>query len=125
VKGFGWIVGFHAVPGDDETVMRPDTPDDVLLDALLDREGRVALCGHTHLPMDRRLDGWRWVNVGSVGLPFDGDPRACYALLHFDGGRLHVEHCRVQYDVQAVIDRLVAPNKAWVANILRTARPPG
>ncbi len=125
VDGFGWVVGFHAVPGDDEAVRRPDTPDDVLLDDLLDREGRVALCGHTHLPMDRALNGWRWINVGSVGLPFDGDPRACYAVLHFDGGALHVEHRRVAYDVDAVIKKLVAPNREWVANILRTARPPG
>ena len=124
VERFGWVIGFHAVPGDDETPRPPETPDDTLLDDLLDRQGKVALCGHTHLPMDRELGNWRWINVGSVGLPFDGDARACYALLHFEGAGLRVEHRRAAYDVGAVIDKLVAPNKEWVANLLRTARPP-
>lgn len=124
VEGFGWVVGFHAIPGDDEPMRWPDTPDDVLLDDLLDREGRLALCGHTHLPMDRQLDGWRWVNVGSVGLPMDGDPRACYAMLDFDGAAVNVAHRRVAYDVPSVVAKLVAPNRERIAHILRTATPP-
>ncbi|HEX5909327.1 MAG TPA: hypothetical protein VFY44_02465, partial [Thermoleophilaceae bacterium] len=39
--------------------------------------------------------GVRLVNPGSVGMPFDGDPRAAYAVLHDDG---RVEHRRVAYD---------------------------
>jgi diadenosine tetraphosphatase ApaH/serine/threonine PP2A family protein phosphatase len=45
------------------------------------------------------------VNPGSVGMPFDGDPRAAWAILHDDG---RVEHRRVGYDhagaAQAVRD---------------------
>jgi diadenosine tetraphosphatase ApaH/serine/threonine PP2A family protein phosphatase len=53
--------------------------------------------GHTHLPFARVSDvrGIELVNPGSVGMPFDGDPRAAYALLHADG---RVEHRRVRYD---------------------------
>jgi diadenosine tetraphosphatase ApaH/serine/threonine PP2A family protein phosphatase len=39
--------------------------------------------------------GIELVNPGSVGMPFDGDPRAAYALLHSDQ---RVERRRVAYD---------------------------
>lgn len=122
--GYGWAVGFHAAPGDDEMTLLPDTPDDVILDALLDRQGRLAFGGHTHLPMDRDLGAWRMVNPGSVGLPLDGDQRASYALVTFDGGAAQVDIRRVAYDVAAVIAALEAgdnPAKDWVIERLRTA----
>ena len=39
------------------------------------------------------------VNVGSVGQPRDGDPRACYVTLDGDTVRYH----RVEYDVEKVV----------------------
>ncbi|MEX1119259.1 MAG: hypothetical protein WEB60_10755, partial [Terrimicrobiaceae bacterium] len=38
------------------------------------------------------------VNVGSVGQPRDGDPRACYVVFRSDVGT--VEFRRVDYDIQ-------------------------
>jgi predicted phosphodiesterase len=127
VEGYGWLVGFHAAPDDDEMVLLPYTPDDVILDALLIREGKLAFGGHTHKPMDRDLGHWRFVNPGSVGLPFDGDQRASYALVTFAGGKASVETRRVEYDVEAVIARLEAKNhpaKEFAIARLRSAGPP-
>ena len=60
--------------------------------------------GHTHLPFVRQGPGGvELVNPGSVGMPFDGDPRAAYALLHDDG---RVEHRRVEYDHEASAARV-------------------
>jgi diadenosine tetraphosphatase ApaH/serine/threonine PP2A family protein phosphatase len=57
---------------------------------------RWVVFGHTHLPFWREGPGGvELVNPGSVGMPFDGDPRAAYALVHEDG---RVEHRRVEYD---------------------------
>ncbi len=42
------------------------------------------------------------VNVGSVGQPRDGDPRACYAVLEGDVVRFR----RVEYDVEATIRKI-------------------
>ena len=56
---------------------------------------RRLVFGHTHLPFRRDRDGIELVNPGSVGMPFDGDPRAAYALVHADGA---IEHRRVAYD---------------------------
>ena len=63
------------------------------------------LFGHTHLPF-RRISahgGIELVNPGSVGMPFDGDPRAAYALVHPDR---RVEHRRVAYDHAASAARV-------------------
>jgi 3',5'-cyclic AMP phosphodiesterase CpdA len=64
VKDYGWVIGYHAIPGDDEAMLRPDTPQEEALDALLDREGRLGIGGHIHIQMDRNLGRWRVVNVG-------------------------------------------------------------
>ncbi len=62
------------------------------------------MCGHTHLAFAREsAGGLKVVNPGSVGMPFDGDHRAAYAVLS-DGGR--VEHRRVPYDHQASADAI-------------------
>ena len=39
------------------------------------------------------------INVGSVGQPRDGDPRAAYGLLDLEQGRIRLR--RVAYDVEA------------------------
>lgn len=62
------------------------------------RERRVVF-GHTHLQFARTtVAGVELVNPGSVGMPFDGDPRAAYALLQDDD---RVELRRVAYDYEA------------------------
>ncbi len=40
----------------------------------------VIVFGHTHVPYTKTVDGVLFVNVGSVGKPKDGDPRACYVV---------------------------------------------
>ena len=55
---------------------------------------------YTRAPQLRLRSGRRYlVNVGSVGQPRDGDPRAAYALFDTASGLL--EHVRVTYDVEA------------------------
>ena len=67
--------------------------------------------GHTHLQFMRRssVGGIELLNPGSVGMPFDGDPRAGYALV---GEDREVELRRVGYDrvasAAAVRDRFPA-----------------
>ena len=58
--------------------------------------------GHTHRPFIRRVGRLTVVNPGSLGVPIDGDPRACYALWR-DGD---VELKRVSYDVDRAVQRL-------------------
>jgi diadenosine tetraphosphatase ApaH/serine/threonine PP2A family protein phosphatase len=85
----------HGSPISDVRSFLPQAgPDeDELLDGFA--AGRL-IFGHTHLPFLRsRPDGVELVNPGSVGMPFDGDPRAAYAVIADDGT---VDHRRVAYD---------------------------
>ena len=83
------------------------------------REPRLVF-GHTHLPFRRisTTGGIELVNPGSVGLPFDGDQRAAYALVHPDR---RVEHRRVAYDHAASAARMRErwPGAAWADTVAR------
>ncbi len=74
---------------------------DAVLNTHLDVCGaRVLVCAHTHRAMVRKLGERRVVNVGSVGLPFNGDTRAQYAVFR-DGA---IELRQVAYDRDALLD---------------------
>jgi putative phosphoesterase len=62
----------------------------------------VLVFGHTHQPWVAEYGGVLFVNCGSVGKPKDGDPRASYAVLQLDDGRVVADIDRVEYDVGAV-----------------------
>ena len=102
-------------------------PDDVVtapvkIHQIFDRIEQRCFCGHTHVagvftdepdfypPSDLggdytfREDEKCIINPGSVGQPRDRDPRASYAIVHDD----RVEFVRLDYDIQAVIDKVNA-----------------
>lgn len=58
--------------------------------------------GHTHRPFVRRVDKLAVVNPGSMGMPVDGDPRACYAV--WEDGEVRLK--RVGYDIESAVKRL-------------------
>ena len=64
------------------------------------RAGDVVAFGHTHKPWHRLVEHVHFVNTGSVGRPKDGDPRAGYVILEFNGPEPTVEFRRVAYDVE-------------------------
>jgi diadenosine tetraphosphatase ApaH/serine/threonine PP2A family protein phosphatase len=108
----------HGSPISDVRSFAPQqqTEDEELLGSAT--ESRIVF-GHTHLPFRRTgPNNVELINPGSVGMPFDGDPRAAYALMHGDG---RVEHRRVAYDhaasAQAVQTRF--DNPAWTATVAR------
>ena len=78
----------------------PMTDDDTLREQI-GHPAPAALCvGHTHWPLVRRVDNTLVVNVGSVGLPFDGDSRASYGRLTWTAGDWQAEVIRLNYDRQ-------------------------
>jgi predicted phosphodiesterase len=91
---------WHGSPVSDVRSFTPDPGEDEaeLLDGVAEQR---LIFGHTHLPFRRRstVGGVELVNPGSVGMPFDGDHRAAYALLAGDGT---VTHRRVAYDHPSV-----------------------
>ncbi len=99
----------HANPWDLERPIVPKMSEAELDDLLRERgepDWEVLAFGHVHVPFVRRWRG-RWlVNVSSAGLPMDGDPRAVYAILTWDGRRWQATHQRVFYDVPVVAHQM-------------------
>jgi hypothetical protein len=80
--------------------------DSMLDDELIEhaREVKSVLCvGHTHIPFVREVDGKLVVNCGAVGMPFDRDPRASYALVEWSPEGWRAEIIRVPYDRDATL----------------------
>ena len=63
----------------------------------------AVVCGHTHMQFDRRIGGVRVVNAGSVGMPYEDEPAAYWALLGPG-----VELRRTHYDVEDAAARILA-----------------
>jgi predicted phosphodiesterase len=64
----------------------------------------VLVCAHTHRPFVTRVLGGQVVNIGSVGMPFNGDWRAQYAIFTCDdaAGTVDVALQQVAYDRDAL-----------------------
>lgn len=64
----------------------------------------VFLYGHTHIPVNKFIDGCLVINPGSVGQPRDGDSRASYATI--DPDNLEAEIHRVEYNIDQTRDNI-------------------
>ena len=61
----------------------------------------VLICGHTHVPYDRGIDGRSVINGGSVGKPKHGNPMACYVVIDVGADTVQSTFRFVEYDVEA------------------------
>jgi putative phosphoesterase len=64
----------HATPRDDEEILTRISSPERWADALAGVDAPLVVAGHTHQQDDRTVGGVRFVNAGSVGLPYEGDP---------------------------------------------------
>jgi diadenosine tetraphosphatase ApaH/serine/threonine PP2A family protein phosphatase len=120
------ILFVHASPSEPlkEYILPADAGSPDVMERIFSKLSWVGFGGHTHHPgiftEDGRfirqsslngpfdLEGGRYfVNVGSVGQPRDGDPRACYAI--FDGKT--IEYRRIAYDFQATAQKILQTRK--------------
>jgi predicted phosphodiesterase len=121
VESLGDVRCCHATPRDDEEIVTKLTPDEHLIAAFEGTEEPLIVGGHTHMQLDRRAGNWRFVNVGSVGRPYEGKPGAYWAILGPD-----VELVRTKYDVEAAAEAVRhsgQPRAAEVMDVLLS--PPG
>jgi predicted phosphodiesterase len=118
----GELAIVHASPGSCWRAPFPESADDELGSVYAVLARPLAVYGHIHRPFIREIGGLTVMNAGSVGLPYDGDPRASYLLMN--GSQPQIR--RVEYDVDAEIgwiERSGIPHAAWVANMLCSAAP--
>ena len=89
----------HATPRSDEEIITPATPDELVDEMLAGVDQRLVIGGHTHMQQRRG----RYVNAGSVGMPYEDDVAAFWAVISDD-----VEFRRTYFDVQHAIARTLA-----------------
>ena len=102
IDGIGEVCFCHATPRNDVEVFTRATPAEKLRPIFDPLDVPLVVCGHTHMPFDRRVGSTRVVNAGSVGMPF-GDPGA-YWLMLGPG----VELRKTAYDLPAAAARVRA-----------------
>jgi diadenosine tetraphosphatase ApaH/serine/threonine PP2A family protein phosphatase len=99
VEGLGSVLVCHSTPVSDDPIYTRITPADELARLFDGVDADVVVCGHTHTQYDRILPGGpRMVNVGSIGMPYEGVTGAYWALLGPDVGLR-----RTEYDVDAAV----------------------
>jgi predicted phosphodiesterase len=114
----------HATPASCWRALKVDASDAELEAAYGSLDHPIVVFGHTHRPSIRELSGVpnMLINTGSVGLPFDGDPRASYLLIDGDIPSIR----RVEYDIEKELKALAScelPGAEWTAKMLRTSAP--
>jgi putative phosphoesterase len=98
IDGLGEALFCHGSPRSDEEAITALTAEERLRGILAGVETPVVVCGHTHHQFDRRVNGVRVVNAGSVGMPYEGRSGAYWTLLGPD-----VEPRCSEYDIDAAI----------------------
>jgi len=101
VGELGSVLFCHATPRSDREIVTRLTPDDRLAEFLRDVEDPTVVAGHTHTQLDRAVAGRRFVNAGSVGMPYEREPGAYWALLDPD-----VDLRRTPYDLDEAARRI-------------------
>jgi len=97
---------FHGSLDDPNAQLFPSTPDSRFIELAKNSPYCVHIVGHSHVPFHKVVAGVHFINPGSVGRMFDGDPRSSFAILKVISGEFAVEHFRIPYPVEDVVKGL-------------------
>jgi predicted phosphodiesterase len=81
LEGLGKVLFCHATPWNDLDIVTPLTPDERLARILDGVDADAVVAGHTHIQDDRDVGSLRWINAGSVGMPYEDRDGAFWASL--------------------------------------------
>ena len=94
---------FHGTFDDEDETLFPGASESRFRKLAKDSAYQVHIMGHSHVPYYKLIDGVHFINPGSVGRMFDGDPRTSFAILKVFSRKIAVEHFRIPYPVEEVI----------------------
>jgi predicted phosphodiesterase len=119
VDGLGPTRFCHGSPRSDEELVTEATPPERVREFLAGVSEQAVVTAHTHVSYERRVDGTRLLNPGSVGLPYEGRPGAYWALLGPG-----VEHRRTEYDLGEAERRIRSTSNPFAELTLELLRTP-
>jgi len=97
---------FHGTCDDADEELFSNAPEGRFQKLAKNSPYKIHIMGHSHVPYHKVVDGVHFINPGSVGRMFDGDPRASFAILKISSGEIGVEHFRIPYPVKEVVKSL-------------------
>jgi len=113
----------HGSPRDVDEILTKVSPDERFLAALEGVAEPLVLGGHTHVQFERRLGELRFVNPGSVGMPYEGRPGAFWAIV--DGADVELRRTPYAVDAAAAAIRATAyPGADEFARLLLEPQDP-
>jgi putative phosphoesterase len=112
VDGLGLTCFCHGSPRSDEECVTERTPVERVREFMRGRDEHVVVTAHIHVQYDRVVDGIRLLSPGSVGLPYEGERGAFWAMLGHD-----VELRRSAYDVERAVALMRATGDPGVEQI--------
>lgn len=93
----------HGRPGNPWQTIYPQTPINTINEWLEPVAESTVILGHSHVAMERHVNGWHIFNPGSVGVPLDGQLTASYMVLQGnDTGWSLLEHRRITFDSTSI-----------------------
>jgi len=96
----------HGTLDDADEALFPDAPAGRFIELAKDSPYQIHIMGHSHVPYYKIVEGVHFINPGSAGRMFDGDPRASFAILKVSSEKISVEHFRIPYRVEEVVKGL-------------------
>jgi putative phosphoesterase len=116
----GRVLFCHATPRSDEEFVTPLTSDERFAAVVEGVGADVVVVGHTHIQDDRVVGRIRWVNAGSVGMPFEGGPGEAFWALVGDTVELRV----TRFDVDATVAAIEATGAVGADELADQVRTP-
>jgi len=101
------VVLVHGSPDGMSDGLTAFTPEARLVALARQADADVLLAGHTHAAFSRKADKVVVINPGSVGRPFDGDPRASFMMMEISAEGIDVQTHRAAYDVAPVVEEML------------------
>ncbi|WP_368657197.1 metallophosphoesterase [Metabacillus halosaccharovorans] len=120
------IFAFHATPTSLFEVIPQNAEDSLLHEKVLSKkDATIYLYAHIHKPYIRYINSRVIMNIGSVGLPFDGVTKASYGIITIDESGFSTSIERVDYDTEKVMKHyreVGYPNADMMIQVLKNGR---
>jgi predicted phosphodiesterase len=97
---------FHGSPADHTEFLFVDTPDTRFHELASLTNCHIVVTGHSHSPYHKTLSNIHFINPGSAGRMFDGDPRVSCATLEITDNTIVVQHFRIVYNISEVVSKI-------------------
>lgn len=94
------VVVVHGSPRQINEYLFEDSTEVIEVTKELDAD--ILICGHTHKPYHRVINGKHVINSGSVGKPKHGNPNATYVIVAVADGAVSAEIQEVPYNFEKV-----------------------